>query len=179
MSKPFQPGISASEPTLRPTPQGPTRSVEAFALRIEGLRFEDACHQGSSPGPSLRTRHPLLRGAQLLVPALVMSFLCGCGIMRSTTALRDATSQYEEARRAGAAKKARYEYVLGLEYLRKAQEEAGYSDYSTAEKLAKQANVFLKKAANTAEGKDSPSGEEEDDAPVRRPSPDDADLPQE
>lgn len=152
MSKPFQPGISASEPTLRPTPQGHTRSVEAFA------------------------GHKLVKG---LVMSVVMSVLCGCGIMHSTAALRDATAQYEEARRAGAAKKARYEYVLGLEYLRKAQEEAGYSDYSTAEKLARQATVFLKKAANTAEGKDSPLGAEEDDAPVRRPTPDDADLPQE
>lgn len=172
MSMPFHPGNSATTLTPHMADAGQSGCEGARVPHVVPVTAPLKERQGASvfAGRTLRTG--------LLLAALGLAF-SGCGIVRSTAALKDATTQYEEARRAGAAKKARYEYVLGVEYLRKAQEEAGYSDYSTAEKLARQATAFLKKAVNAAEGKEESPSAPEDDAPVRRPTSEDEDLPQE
>lgn len=93
------------------------------------------------------------RGRRFLLGCLcilVMALLTGCGVYRSTIALQSARLSYEKAQAAGASRLAVYEYTLGVEFLKKAREEVGYADYSTGEKLANQAESYLKKAAKKA-----------------------------
>ncbi len=78
--------------------------------------------------------------------SLAVAVLSGCGVVRSTSALVDARHAYEAAKLVDAEDLAPYEFTLGVEYLRKAKEEAGYSDYQTAEKLARRAKAWLEEA---------------------------------
>lgn len=87
--------------------------------------------------------------------------LCGCGVVRSTQAVQKAMDTYTRAQRAGAAERATYEFTLGAEYLQKAREQAGYSDYASAESLALQANGYLRKALQVA-------GDEVDESAPKR-----------
>ncbi len=64
--------------------------------------------------------------------------------------MMDAKHEYEAARLVDAESRAPYEFTLGVEYLRKAKEEAGYSDYQTAEKLARRAQAWLEEARHAA-----------------------------
>lgn len=130
-----------------------------------------ATGQGTAAGRTWPARALFVRA---LLVALSVPMLAGCGVVRSTAALQDASSAYEVAREAGAAKRARYEFTLGVEYLRKAQEEAGYSDYSTSERLARQSIGFLKKATAVAGGKELAPEEES-----RGPVDDEESLPEE
>lgn len=88
-------------------------------------------------------------GRFFLTLALTL-FLCGCGVVRSTQAVQQAMDTYTRAQRVGAAERAKYEFTLGAEYLQKAREQAGYSDYASAESLALQASGHLRKAIQLA-----------------------------
>lgn len=74
----------------------------------------------------------------------------GCGPITSTTAIAKATVAVEAAGGASADKYAVYEYMSAREYLRKAKEEEGYSDFQAAVDLAKMAREFAEKARELA-----------------------------
>lgn len=76
--------------------------------------------------------------------------LFGCGPITATTAIADATVAVEAAGSAEAEKYALYEYTSAVEYLRKAREEEGYSDFQAAIDLAHRARTFGEKARERA-----------------------------
>ena len=83
-----------------------------------------------------------------------------CGPTKSTTALIQARSAIRRAEDADAAKKHPYELTLANEYYIKAKEEAGYSQFEIAEKLAKQASEYAHVAAGEATATPTPDEEE-------------------
>jgi len=80
----------------------------------------------------------------------VLAFLGGCGPITSTTAIAKATVAVEAAEGANAENYAIYEYLSAREYLRKAREEEGYSDFQAAIDLAKKAREFAEMARELA-----------------------------
>jgi hypothetical protein len=87
-----------------------------------------------------------------LPPAfLVLASLAGCAAGRNVYYVWDAQRALKEAELVDAPKKAVYEYTLASEYLSKAKEEAGYSDFGASEKLARKATEWAAKAADVAE----------------------------
>jgi hypothetical protein len=89
-------------------------------------------------------------GRPLLIVTLASS-LVGCGAGRGIYYVWGAEKAFHEAEQRGAEKNAVYEYVLAREYLQKAKEEIGYSDYRAAEQLAAKALLWSNKAAEVAE----------------------------
>ena len=86
-----------------------------------------------------------MRAAVLLLLALT-----GCTAGRSLYYVWSAERSMTEAVEAGAETRAAYEYTLAREYLKKAKEESGYSDYKDAERLARKAETWSLKAAEVA-----------------------------
>jgi hypothetical protein len=84
----------------------------------------------------------MLAGSGLLVLA--------CGPVVSTVSLHDADVAVEAARLEDAERLATYEYVSALEYLDKAKEEWGYSDFQHAEEYAVRALRFAQQARERA-----------------------------
>ena len=80
----------------------------------------------------------------------LLGSLAACGPTKSTTAILQAHQAIRRARAADAEKKHPYELAMAREYYVKAKEEAGYSKFEIAEKLAKQAVAFAKAAAGEA-----------------------------
>jgi len=83
--------------------------------------------------------------------------IAGCGPTQSTSLIMDADVELQAARTADAPKLSPYEYTAATEYLRKAREEQGYSDFEVsidfAEKALKHARDAKEKAmAAKAEG---------------------------
>ncbi len=76
--------------------------------------------------------------------------LTGCGPITATTSIAKATVAVEAAEGANAEKYAVYEYLSAQEYLRKAKEEEGYSDFQAAVDLAKKVREFAEKAREMA-----------------------------
>lgn len=81
---------------------------------------------------------------------LVLLSLSGCTAARGGYAIIDAQRAYKEAVDAGAEEYAVYSITLANEYLSKAREEVGYSDYGAADKLCQKAKVASAKAAAEA-----------------------------
>jgi FMN phosphatase YigB (HAD superfamily) len=71
--------------------------------------------------------------------------VAGCAAARSTYYLYEAVDVQKKAAAAGA-DGAVYEWTLATEFLRKAREEAGYSDYEQAETLAREAVEWTRRA---------------------------------
>ena len=69
----------------------------------------------------------------LLLPLL----LTGCTAGRATYMLVNAEREYQTAVEQGADQRAVYEITLAHEYLQKAKEEAGYSEYGPVDQLCK------------------------------------------
>lgn len=63
--------------------------------------------------------------------------LPGCTAARATYFLLDAQQKYQDAVQEGAEKAAPYEITLAHEFLEKAKEEDGYSDFGATEALCK------------------------------------------
>lgn len=63
--------------------------------------------------------------------------LPGCTAARATYFLLDAEQKYQDALQEGAEKAAPYEITLAREFLEKAKEEDGYSDFGATEALCK------------------------------------------
>ena len=72
--------------------------------------------------------------------------LAGCGPITATTTIAQATVAIEAAEGAQAKTFAVYEYTSATEYLRKAREEEGFSDFQQAIDYAKQAREFAEQA---------------------------------
>lgn len=92
--------------------------------------------------------------------ALGASTLLACGPTKSTGALIQARSAIKRAEAADAQKKHPYELTLAREYYIKAKEEAGYSQFEIAEKLAKQAWDYAQVAAGEATPTPTPDEDE-------------------
>ena len=80
----------------------------------------------------------------------VLAFLGGCGPITSTTTIAEATVAVGAADGVEAEKFAVYEYTSAHQYLRKAREEEGYSDFQAAIDLAKKAREFAEMARELA-----------------------------
>jgi len=78
-----------------------------------------------------------------------MMFL-GCGPIMSTQTITDARDALERAAEVDAERYATYEYVSAFEYLEKAREEWGYSDYQKALEYARRAVTFAEQAYERA-----------------------------
>lgn len=91
----------------------------------------------------------------------------GCGPVTTTQRVADATVAVEAARGIDAERFATYEYVSAVEYLRKAREEEGYSDYQAAIDLAVEAREHAEKAkARTRENRAKSADAAREAAPV-------------
>ncbi len=101
------------------------------------------------------------RFAWLPVVSILGCAILACGPSKSTTTILQARSAIRRAQIADAAKKHPYELALAREYYVKAKEEAGYSQFELAEKLAKQSIGFAKQAAGEAVATPTPTDDEE------------------
>lgn len=93
------------------------------------------------------TRRRVAEAVRLLRLAVAGVGLAGCGPVLSSTALGEAHSALHAAESAGAEQYALYEYVSASEYLDKAREELGYSDFRAARAYARRALEFAEAAA--------------------------------
>lgn len=89
-----------------------------------------------------------MRPLPLLLSLLLAS---GCAAGRSTYYLWTAEREFISAAELEAESKAVYEYTMAHQHLLKAREEHGYSDYGSAETMAKAATEWASKAAAVAE----------------------------
>jgi hypothetical protein len=87
---------------------------------------------------------------RLLVLSILAASAAACGPTKSTAVIMDADVQLTAAKTAGAEKLAPYDYTAASQYLHKAREEQGYSDYEEAidfaEKARSHATVAKQKA---------------------------------
>jgi len=81
---------------------------------------------------------------------LIVTLVVGCGPVRSTQAISKAEVEFERARVAGAHNKAPYEYYSAKQYLHKAKEEWGYSEFEPALDFADQAERAAESARRKA-----------------------------
>lgn len=86
-----------------------------------------------------------------LLTLILVLLLAGCGAARGMYFLWDAQKDVAQAEAVGAPEAAVYEYTLARQYLLKAKEEAGYSDYRAAEDLALEATKWAGRAEEIAE----------------------------
>jgi len=86
----------------------------------------------------------------LLFVGLVGALATGCAAARGNYYLYDATDVFLKAKAAGASE-AVYEWTMATEFLMKAREEAGYSDYEYAETLARESIDWSRRAQEAVE----------------------------
>jgi hypothetical protein len=79
--------------------------------------------------------------------------LSACGPTQSTIMINEAEVAFEKASLNDAARKSPYEYYSAQEYLYKAKEEWGYSDFEAALDYATLARDFSEEAVKRAKGK--------------------------
>jgi len=89
-----------------------------------------------------------MRSLPILLSLLLAS---GCAAGRSTYYLWTAERDFGAATSLEADQRAVYEYTMAQQHLLKAREEHGYSDYGTAEEMAKAATEWSAKASAVAE----------------------------
>lgn len=83
---------------------------------------------------------PRRYGRRVVPAALIAALLAGgCGPVQSTSHIHSAEATFEKARVAKAHEKSPYEYYRAQNYLYKAKEEWGYSDFEAAIDYAEQA----------------------------------------
>lgn len=75
----------------------------------------------------------------------------GCGPVVSGVNIVTANARISEAESAGAKQYALYEYTAAVEYLQKAREEHGYSDFAAARLYADKAFDFAEQAKKKAQ----------------------------
>ncbi len=106
-----------------------------------------------------RTRNPF--GRRGWATALLLSagtFTVGCGPIAYTVTQLDATAAVEEARQAGAAATAPYEYYYAQAFLNKAREEAGEAEYQNSMELSDTARQYGQRARDLARRRGRESG---------------------
>lgn len=86
-----------------------------------------------------------------MAACLVLSTIA-CGPVTATTNLNSAESVVAEAKESSAPYEAVYEYTLAEQYLLKAQEEWGYSDWQHAQRYAELAEKYAKEALERVNG---------------------------
>jgi hypothetical protein len=96
----------------------------------------------------------------MTLPLLPILLLGGCTAGRASYYLLDAQRKFDSAVAEGAESRAPYEYTMSKEFLQKAKEESGYSDFGPCEKLAKKSAEYAqaaieKSADNGAEVKNA------------------------
>ena len=82
----------------------------------------------------------------------------GCGPIAYTWTVNDATSAVEEARQAGAANTAQYEYYYAQAFLNKAREEAGEAEYQHSMEMSGTARQYGERARDLARRRGHESG---------------------
>jgi hypothetical protein len=84
---------------------------------------------------------------------LLAAFLYGGCTARASYYILDAQRKFDSAVHEGAEQRAPYEYTMAREFLQKAKEEDGYSDYGAVETLCKKsqeyADVAIQKSADS------------------------------
>ncbi len=105
--------------------------------------------RGPDVAPRLR-RGYLAAGLALI--ALIATLATACGPALTTGRLNSAQEAVAAAAEQGAADSAVYEFVLAEEYLKKAQEEWGLSDFKAVREYAELAERFARLAAERAGG---------------------------
>lgn len=95
----------------------------------------------------------------------------GCGPITTTNNVAKARVAIAAAEAASAEKYAVYEYVSAVEYLRKAREEEGFSDFQAAIDYAAMAQDFAEKAKNRAEADPNRAGAADPSTPTNLGSP--------
>ena len=93
------------------------------------------------------TRHS---AKSLLFVGMIGAIATGCAAARGNYYLYDATDVLLKADAAGASE-AVYEWTMATEFLLKAREEAGYSDYEYAETLARESIDWARRAQEAVE----------------------------
>ena len=87
-----------------------------------------------------------------LLPALLLpALLSGCTAAYGGYAIESASRAYQQALAAGAEESAPYQVTLAWEYLQKAREEAGYSDYGAVDQLCQRSKEASWKAKELAD----------------------------
>jgi hypothetical protein len=86
----------------------------------------------------------------LLAGLAALLVTAGCGPVRSTQAISKAEVEFERARVVGAHNKAPYEYHSAKQYLHKAKEEWGYSEFQAALDYAEEAERAAESARRKA-----------------------------
>ena len=94
--------------------------------------------------------------AALLIGAAWLSM--GCGPIGYTVTVLDATEAVEEARQAGAATTAPYEYYYAQAFLDKAREQAGQAEYQNSIELSGTARQYGQRARDLARRRGRESG---------------------
>lgn len=87
------------------------------------------------------------RATVLLLPVL----LSGCTAAYGGYAIESAQRAYQQALAAGAEESAPYQVTLAREYLLKAREESGYSDYGAVDQLCQRSKEASWKAKELAD----------------------------
>lgn len=119
------------------------------------------------PGAALLAR--LLCAALVSLCALVLS---ACGPTQSTILINEAEVAFEKADLNKGAEKAPYEYFSAKEYLQKAKEEWGYSDFEAALDYAILSRKFAEEAVRKAKGKPGKAPAQSDPSQIRDPEAD-------
>lgn len=95
---------------------------------------------------------PVVRRArQTGLVVLTLAGALGCGPIVSGVQIINANVEISAAETAGAKQHSLYEYTAAVEYLQKAREEAGYSDFAAARDYADKAYDFAERARKKAE----------------------------
>jgi hypothetical protein len=106
-----------------------------------------------------RTHDPkTLRGWAAALVWATGALLVGCGPIGYTVVQLDATEVVEEARHAGAATTAPYEYYYAQAFLNKAREEAGEAEYQNSIEMSDTARTYGQRARDLARRRGRESG---------------------
>lgn len=87
---------------------------------------------------------------RLLITVTMGALLGACGPTKSTALIMDADVQLQAAKTADAEKLAPFEYTAAAEYLHKAREEQGYSDFEVSIDFGEKAVKFATEAKEKA-----------------------------
>ncbi len=88
---------------------------------------------------------------RIFAPVFLLLVLPGCyAATKATVDIASAQQELETARSLGAPERAVYAWTMADEYMKKAKDEWGRSDYQAADKLLKQARHWADQAASIA-----------------------------
>ena len=113
---------------------------------------------------------PLRRALAISALALTLILAGGCGpVTYIKEVTRTASADVDAARAAHAETLAPYWYTLAVEYLRKAREEAGRSEFEAANRFGRKASRAARRAVELALSSGRPRARDERPAPEGSP----------